>query len=117
MNRENSHQLDRQEIAIRYLLETLSEEEQIRLEEEFSVGGPESEEIEMAEDELIDRYVRNELSARDKSRFEERLISRRLTERVELAKLLATRADAPKPVSTPSTPTKLSWWQKLFGPL
>ena len=115
MDREHSHQMDRQEAARRYLLGTLSEEEEIRVQEQFS-GEHGFEEIETAEDELIDNYVRDELSADDRIRFEKMLVSPRLTERIELARLLAHRAHSRTPALTEvDKPPKISWWRKLFG--
>ena len=116
MDREHSHQMDRQEVARRYLLGTLSEEEEIRVQEQFA-GEHGFEELEIAEDELIDVYVRDELSAADRIRFERMLASPRLTERVELARLLAHRADSrtPAPTQLDKPLPKASWWRKLFG--
>ena len=116
MNREHSHQMDRQEAARRYLLGTLSEEEEIRVQEQFS-GEQGFEELEIAEDELIDVYVRDELSAADKIRFEKMLESPRLSERVELARLFAHRADSHTPAlaKVDKPVQKVSWWRKLFG--
>lgn len=116
MNREHSHQMDRQEAARRYLLGTLSEEEEIRVQEQFS-GEHGFEELEIAEDELIDVYVRDELSAGDRICFERMLVSPRLTERVELARLLAHRAASrtPAPTEVDKPLPKISWWRKFFG--
>ena len=119
-----SQEIDRQEMTIRYLLGTLSEEEKTRLEEQYFVDDTEFEQLEIAEDELIDRYVRTELSPDDARRFEKLLISPRLSERVEVARMIAQRTAPPSlkqevintPVIAPVEPRRRSWWQNLFGP-
>ena len=109
---------------MRYLLGTLSEDEKTRLEEEFFLEDAEFEQLEIAEDELIDRYVRTELSPEETRQFEKLLISPRLSQRVEIARLLAHRA-ASRPQKQPVTqtppilrpePPRVSWWDRLFGP-
>ena len=118
--------MDRQEKAIRYLLGDLSEEEKAHLEEQYFLDDPEFEQFEVAEDELIERYVSDELAPEDAHRFEKLLISPRLSERVEVARLLAQRAAPPppeeEPVETPKTlavtpaPPHVGWWERFFGP-
>ena len=101
--------------AMRYLLGTLSEEERARLEEQYFSDDAQFEEIEIAEEELIDRYVRGELAASDNTQFEQSLAgSARLRERVEFAKLFADKLrTAEAPVVAPKR--KASWWQRLLG--
>jgi len=107
-----SQEIDRQEIAIRYLLGDLSKEEKTRLEEQYFLDDAEFEQLEIAEDELIDRYVRKELSAEDARRFEKLLGSPGISERVEVARLIAKRtAQVHQPAPAP-----VGWWQRLFGP-
>src|SRR5689334_12011664 len=117
MNRELSHQKTRHEAAMRYLLDRLSRRKKARLEAEYFADGADFEELEIAEDELIDRYVRNELSRRDKRGFEKLLVSPRIAERVEIARLLAQRTAARKNELTKDEPVPVSqtWWQRLFG--
>lgn len=106
---------------MRYILGTISEEEKTRLEESYFVDDAEFEEFEIAEDELIDRYVRSELSREESERLEKTLAtSPRLIERVQFARVMAGRLapeSAPAaPVETRSpVPEKTSWWQGLFG--
>lgn len=91
--------IDRQELAIRYLLGDLSEEEEKTIGRWYLSESKASEELEIAEDELIDRHVRNELSAKDSSRFKEMLLSSpRLRERVEFAKILVKRVSSESPL-------------------
>lgn len=102
---------------MRYLLDRLSRRKKARLEAEYFADGGDFEELEVAEDELIDRYVRNDLSRRDKQRFEKLLLSPRIAERVEIARLLAQRTAARKNELTKDQPVPVpqTWWQRLFG--
>src|SRR5688500_20133118 len=93
-------------MAMRYLLGSLPEEERTRLEQQFFSDDQVFEELEIAEDELIDGYVRAELSTDDRRQFEKLLVSPRLAERVELARILAKKVSQstrpPQPITTPS---------------
>lgn len=121
MSRLSSHE----KLAMRYLLGTLSEEERARLEERYFSDDSTFEEIEMAEEELIDQYVRGELSKSDKDRFEAMLgDSPRLIERVEFAKIWKDKLAAMPsgqsviaPIVEEREPEgkHISTWQKLFG--
>ena len=98
---------------MRYLLGTLSEEERARLEERYFSDDKEFEEIEIAEEELIDRYVRGELAVTDRKEFEQTIArSPRLMERIEFAKLFAAR------LPTEEAPVvgvvKRHWWERFF---
>ena len=102
-----------------YILGTLSDEEKARLEESYFVDDAEFEEFEIAEEELIDRYVRGELSLQERDQLEKTFArSPRLIQRVQIARVLASRL-APEPVTVVETPqparARLSWWQSLFG--
>ena len=102
---------------MRYLLGTLSEEERTRMEELYFSDDTEFENIEIAEEELIDRYVRGELSREDKSRFEGTLAaSPRLTERVRFASVWKNKlaSAAVDPVTVKVQP-KPSWLATVFG--
>ena len=118
-----SRQNRQEELAMRYLLGTLSEEERERLEERYFSEDGEFEEIEIAEEELIDKYVRGELSKHDRERFETTLTSSpRLMERVEVARVFAERLkSASSPITTlaakePACPREqASWWTRVFG--
>jgi len=111
---------------MRYLLGTLSDEERARLEERYFSDDAMFEEIEIAEEELIDRYVRGELSRSDADRFAATVAgSSRIAERVEFArvwkdKIAATPLDqqlvTPIVKQRESDRERLGWWQKLFGP-
>ena len=113
--------MDPQELAIRDLLDDLSEEEEARLGKLYLSNTIEFEELEIAEEELIDRYVRKELSARNHSQFEKMLLSSpRLRERVEFARILAKRvASAPGPQTAsdplPGSKSRKKSWKRFFS--
>ena len=116
-----SQEIDQQEIAKRYLLGKLSQEERTRFEEQYFLDDAEFEQLEIAEDELIEQYVRDELSAEEKGRFENLLVSPGISERVEVARILAKRTVPVQQVVTPPamvpvTPAPVGWWERLFGP-
>jgi hypothetical protein len=109
-----------------YLLGTLPEQERARLEYEFFTNDEKFQELELAEDDLIDAYVRNELNPAEQQQFRERLlIIPRIVERVDFARALAERTSVPVPRSQeavqpgfPSTvhrKPKPRWWEWLFG--
>ena len=109
---------------MQYLQGTLSDEERSRLEERYFSDDAEFEEIEIAEEELIDRYVRGELSEVERNQFETTLAaSPRLTERVEFARIWKEKLAAslePSPAALGEEPRtadrqRVSWWSSLFG--
>ena len=92
------------------------------MEERYFSDDAEFEEIEIAEEELIDRYVRGELSASDIDRLKKTIAaSPRLMNRVEFAKLFAnklatTKASLIEPVPAREPHSKITgWWSRLFG--
>jgi hypothetical protein len=73
-----------------FLLGKLSPEMRTRLEENFLTDDEVFEEIEIAEDELIDAYVRNDLLAHDRHYFEQTLLQvPRIADRVKVARVLS----------------------------
>ena len=101
--------------AIRYLLGDLSEAEQARLEERFFHDSELSELLSEAEDDLIDQYVREELSGPERERFERHfLVSERRREKMEFARglLQAERALAVEDVYSRKP---LSWWTAVLS--
>jgi hypothetical protein len=115
---------DKEATEKRYLLGTLSEEEGAQLEEQYFADDEAFEEIQIVEEELVDAYVSDSLSASDRARFEQRLLSSpRLLERSRFASTLresvssrvpARPASTSKPVQA-SHRTGLSWWKSVFG--
>jgi hypothetical protein len=113
-----SRQSNQNERTIAYLLGTLSDEERVRIEERYFSDDAEFEGLEIAEDELIDRYVRGELSSTESQQFEKRVSqSARLVQRVEFARVWANRKSRPTAESSTQAPhhEEGSWWSKLFG--
>ncbi len=123
-----AEQTNQEDLAIRYLLGGLSENEETTLEEQLLADDELFEDFEIAEEELIDRYVRNELSAEERRCIQEMILhSPRIAERVEIAKIFAQPVpspaylpDVPQPVAEPSIkkedePPKPRWWN-LFVP-
>jgi hypothetical protein len=85
-------QTDPQKLKTEYLLGTSSEDDKTMLEERYFADDAEFEQIEILEEELADRYVRNELSATERDAFEKRLAeSSSLRERVGFAQLFKTK--------------------------
>lgn len=104
--------MDNDAVAMRYLLGKLSDSEAARLEERYFAEDSVFQEIETAEDELVDAYVRGSLSPEDRQRFEAKVLdSERLAERVEFARLLAK---LPSSQMVGLEPARVSWWKKLF---
>ncbi|HEX9984265.1 MAG TPA: zf-HC2 domain-containing protein [Thermoanaerobaculia bacterium] len=76
----------------RYLLGNLEEQEQDRLEQQYFTDPELLALVEATEDDLIDAYIRGELSAADRARFESHFLrSRRRRERVKTAEALLAR--------------------------
>jgi hypothetical protein len=80
-------------------------------------GDQDFEEIDIAEEELIDAYVRDELSLDERKLLEKGLrTSPHLLERLHFARLLADAADRPSEREVPSyrtrdeNPARESWW-------
>lgn len=118
---------NRKTAEIGYLLGTLPEKERTRLEDEFFVNDASFEELEIAEDELVDAYVREELSAEERQKFRSRLMtSPRIVERVNFARAFAAKPPVPLPQVREVDPEiestndqrapkpKPGWWEKYF---
>lgn len=103
---------------IRYLLGTISPEEAIRLEEGYFADSARFEQLEIAEDELIDAYVRNQLSPEETQQFKTRLLKyARISERVNFARALAEKADLselPREPQVDETEFVVPWWQRFL---
>ena len=81
---------DSEAILIRYLLGGLSEDEQTQIEERAFQDREFSQRIQAVESDLIDDYVRGELSDGERERFESRfLASSERARKVEFAEALA----------------------------
>jgi anti-sigma factor RsiW len=109
-----TEQTNNQTLARRYLLGVLSDDEVARLEESYFTDDKLYEEIEIAEDELVDAYVRGQLTEEDRERFKKSLAtSERLSERVLFSKSLTVRASARPALISPSQ-IREPWWKAFF---
>ena len=108
---------------MRYLLGTLSEAEREHLEEQYFSDDDKFENIEIAEDEVVDRYVRGKLAPNEVERFKEVLAtSPRLVERVKLASILINQIESREQASGIASEAvvdkkaeKPGWWKRWFG--
>jgi hypothetical protein len=118
---------ERDATEMRYLLGNLSEDEKTRIEEAFFADDSKFEALEVAEDELIDSYVRNQLSPEEQRQFKAKVqTSSRLLGRVNFARILAEKANSslPKALKSsdqfvplralPAAKTKTRWWKRFF---
>ncbi len=102
-----------------FLLGNLSEAERTELEDGFLAQDDFYQELLIAEDELIDAYVRGELPAPERAVFEQRrLTSPHLRERVEFAQtLFNSLSDKAVVVPARADDDSISWWQSLAAAL
>jgi len=85
---------DDEKLMVQYLLGNLSVEEQVRIEDRAFSDSNYMGALEAAEADLIDAYVRDELSQSERRRFERRfLISPQRRSKVEFARDLARIAE------------------------
>jgi hypothetical protein len=109
-----------EQIMTRYLLGELSESEQAELEEKYFTDPQAFDRLLRAESELVDDYVRGQLSAQARERFEGHYLNHpRRRARVKFAEALATRLDAldaPGKVFA-AAGAGVSWRQRLSGAL
>jgi hypothetical protein len=99
--------------GMRYLLGTLTEEEKARFEAEYFLDNNAFEEMEVAEDDLVDAYVHNQLSAEDGECFERILeSSERLDARVQFARMMMTSI-----ASRGEVHPEESSWRRIFSGL
>src|SRR5262245_39984344 len=99
----------------KYLLGELSEEEEIRLEDRYVLDGNFFDRLLVAEDELIDSYVRGELTGPQKQSFEQHfLASPKRKERLRSAQALrrVLREDAQAARETAKRGERLTLWQR-----
>ena len=105
-------------LIARYLLGELPEEQQVEIEDRAFSDKDYLATITTVENDLIDEYVRGELSAADRQRFESRfLASAERRKRVEFAKALRTafsESKAPEK-NVFATATGWSWRESLYA--
>jgi len=111
------HETRNHELIVQYLLGELSEQEKMLLEQQYFDDDDFFEELLVVEGELIDAYVRDELSGRERERFEAHfLASPRQRQRVALARALVEYVtESSAPVSPAADSRKpVTWWQYLL---
>lgn len=114
-----STQFDESAIAVRYLLGQLSEQEEKTFEDSFFADDEVFEDLKISEAEVIDAYVANELTDRQRKHLEQRLAaSLRLQQRVAFARTFAQSRAAGKPVQHRQSHDELTpepWWRRVFA--
>jgi hypothetical protein len=105
--------LNNEELAKRFLLGNVSESERAAIEDGFLAPDDSYQQLLIAEDDLIDAYVRGELHASERELFERWLLaSQNLRERVEFAQTLFNSVSGKAvPARVPDRP--VSWWRSL----
>lgn len=104
--------------ARRYLLRTLSEDEEERLEREYVASAEVLDQVAAAEEALIDEYLDAELPADERRRFEEIYLSSSVKRlRVDTIRQLRLAADANRHQrSHPRAPFRIAAW-RWYAPL
>jgi len=103
-------------LIARYLLGELPEEQQVEIEDRAFSDKDYLATITTVENDLIDEYVRGELSAADRLRFESRfLASAERRKRVEFAKALRTVVSTVPEKNAIQTATGWSWRESLYA--
>jgi len=106
--------VDNEKLIVQYLLGALPEEQQVEIEDRAFSDREYLASITAVENDLIDEYVRGELSATERQRFETRfLASAERRKRVEFAKALRTVvSESPAPEKNRTT---WSWRDSLYA--
>jgi hypothetical protein len=111
-------ELDNEELVKRFLLGDLSESERAEVEDRFLVKDEFFQELLIAEDDLVDAYVRGELPAPERALFERYcLATQHGRQRVEFARTLfnSISGKTETVVTTLEQDKTVSWWRSLFG--
>ena len=110
--------LNNESVIARYLLGELSEEQQIEIEDRAFADKKYLASITAVENDLIDEYVRNELSGAERQRFEKKfLASAERRKRVEFARALTgvlSEQPVQKKIVVHETRT-WSWWDSIYA--
>jgi hypothetical protein len=102
----------------KYLLGEMTEAEQAQFEESFFHDVELSELVSDVENDLVDEYVREELSAGERERFERHfLVSERRREKVEHARALLQAKNANVASHVVVGRASLPWWKAVFESL
>jgi len=110
--------LNNETLIARYLLGELSEEQQVEIEDRAFEDKDYLASITAVENDLIDEYVRNELSGAERQRFEKQfLASAERRKRVEFARALAgvmSEQAVPKKITVQETKS-WSWMDSIYA--
>jgi hypothetical protein len=110
--------IDHREKSIhRYLLGEMAESDQTAFERELLADRDKFDQVWSVEDELIDSYVRDEMSRSDRERFESHYLASPLhRERVAIARLFLENIDQPggETINTKVTSPVAPWWSRLL---
>jgi hypothetical protein len=111
---------EKEDLMQRFLLGTVSEQEQVEIEDRFVADDDFFERLLALEDELIDAYERGALTTRERALFESRFLTRPSgRERLEFARTLRSSiARIPSDLSAmQAEASPFSWWQNLLAAL
>jgi hypothetical protein len=101
---------------ILYLLGDVSEEEQVRLEEQFFTDEDAYQQLRAIEDELRYDYAQGSLSPRERELFEKKFLTTPAErERVALAKSVMEKTLEHAVRLSPAPEPKVAWWKTLFS--
>lgn len=107
--------LDNHQLAKRFLLGSLTESERVEIEDDFLAQDDFYQELLIADEDLIDAYVLDELPASERALFEQRrMTSPHSRERVEFARTLFDSVSG-KAVRDRVSDRPAPWWQSLSG--
>jgi hypothetical protein len=107
--------LNNEQLIARYLLGELSEEQQVEIEDRAFADKEYLASITAVENDLIDEYVRHELSETDRRNFESRFLgSSERRKRIEFAKALAHISPVPAKTVV-HQPVSWSWRESLYA--
>src|ERR1051325_8237960 len=108
--------INNEKLIARYLLGELPEEQQVEIEDRAFSDQDYLASITAVENDLIDEYVRGELSAADRQRFETRfLASAERRKRVEFAEALRTVFSEAPEKNVIQAATGWSWRESLYA--
>jgi hypothetical protein len=113
MQRENF----KEELAVRYLLGDLTDDEQVEVEDRAFADHQYMERMLAVEDDLIDNYLRGSLSQLQRDQFEKRfLTSEQRRQKIEFARALAEVSSRSVPASQQVTSSSSSSsWEAFIG--
>lgn len=101
---------------MRYVLGTLAPQDEDRMEEALFEDDAKLEELEAVETDLIDAYIREELSAANRKQFDARLQkSPALLKRVKFARALKDKIAESAIEVEPRPESEPKWWKKIFA--